>query len=303
MPELPEVETIKRQLNDVLVGQNIKRISVLRTKSFSGNKKNIINQKIVGIDRKAKNLIIQLNNNQSLLIHLKMTGQLIYQKLKIKNQKLISKQKFADNKKHFNLNGRIIGGHPSKDWFNSLPSSHTRVVIKLSKGTLFFNDMRVFGWIRIVTSDQLAAIRQSLPPDVVDREFNAKYLTRVLKNTSLNIKTALLNQQKMGGIGNIYASDALHLARIDPRRPANSLTMAEYNRLTKAIKKVINKGIKLGGASESDYVHLDGAGGKYQEHFRVYKQTDKKCGRGDGGVIKKIKLNGRGTYYCPKCQT
>ena len=267
MPELPEVETIRRQLDKVLVGQRVINLQGLSLK--------VEGKKILGVKRKAKMIIIELaSRNQRLassflLIHLKMTGQLIYS-----NQRLAS----------------------------SVQNKYTRAIFILDKGKLFFNDLRKFGWIKLVTRDQLLELCKKLPPDVIDKEFDEKYLQKVLASSGRAVKLVLLDQQKMGGIGNIYANEALFCAAIDPRTTASRLKSVEVNRLYKAIRKVINQGIKYGGSTASDehFVNALGKPGKFQEHFQVYenKKICKKCGT----KIIKIKLGGRGTYYCPQCQ-
>lgn len=284
MPELPEVETVKRQLLKVVRRQKIVRIKVLRSKSFNGVKKQVIGKRIKNVDRKAKLLIVELEDSPKkyLLIHLKMTGQLVY----------LSGSK------------RVVGGHPTPDWVNKLPSKHTRVVIELEKGTLFFNDMRVFGWIRVMDSGELKRELDKYGPDVVSKEFNLNYLQKILKSSKRTVKLILLDQAKVAGLGNIYVNDGLFCAKIHPEVKGNKLAEDEerINKLYICLKRVIGRGIKYRGASDTNYVHLNGLGGTYQEHFLVYKQNGKPC-QGCGARIKKIKLGGRGTYFCPKCQT
>lgn len=289
MPELPEVETIARQLQAVLPGRKIKSVRVLREKSWpsfakaSEGRDTILNRKILRVSRRAKNIIVKFDNREVvMLIHLKMTGQLI----------------FIDGNK------RVFGGHPTDDWVNSLPSKHTRVIITFKDGaTLFFNDMRVFGWIKLMANDQWLMAKRKMPPDVIDPGFTVQYLKKVLKSSSRPVKLVLLDQAKIGGLGNIYVNDALHIAHTNPTRKANALKTAEISDLHKACVKVIKRGIEVGGASESTYKHINGLGGKYQEEFLIYKREGERCGLNHcDGVIEKIRLGGRGTYYCPKCQ-
>lgn len=289
MPELPEVETIARQLDEVLPGRTIKTVEVLREKSFSGEAYQLIGKSVDRISRKAKNIVIELqvtgDMRQALiiLIHLKMTGQLIFQ----------------DRGK------RVFGGHPTPDWVNQLPSKHTRVIIGFTDGSrLYFNDMRVFGWVRIMKMiDFRSQILERLPPDVVDPEFTLEYLTKVLKSSSRAVKLVLLDQSKLGGLGNIYVNDALYLAHTKPTRISRSLGRKAIGEIHKACIKVIKRGIETGGASQSTYKHINGLGGKYQEEFLVYKREGERCGLdGCRGIIEKVKLGGRGTYFCPICQ-
>jgi formamidopyrimidine-DNA glycosylase len=161
--------------------------------------------------------------------------------------------------------------------------------------------MRVFGWMRLVNKLKYENEMRKTSPDVIEKKFSLEYLTNVLKKSGKAIKLVLMDQEKIGGIGNIYANDALYLAKVMPNRKANSLSTIEIISLLASIREVINKGIKYGGASAANYVDTKGLGGTYQDHFLVYKkdgQTCKKC----GGKIQKMKLGGRGTFYCSKCQ-
>ncbi len=281
MPELPEVETISRQLNEVLFGKKILKVEVLREKSFKGNEKELVGKVIDGVTRRAKMMAFHFKNwDKYLVVHLKMTGQIIY----------LSRSR------------RVVGGHPTADWVNDLPSKHTRVVIDLTdEAKVFFNDLRVFGWMKIMTRDDWEKLGQRLPPDVTNKEFTQEYFSKVLAKSGRSVKLVLLDQDKIGGVGNIYANDALYKARIDPRRKAKELSKKEASDLFEAVKEVIYLGIKYGGASVDKYVDAAGVGGKYQEHFLVYRKDGEKCKR-DGQVIKKIKIGARGTYYCPGCQ-
>jgi formamidopyrimidine-DNA glycosylase len=300
MPELPEVETIKRQLKEVLVGKTVSEVEVLRTKSFSGDPKSLTGRKIGDIQRKSKVIEILFDDNEDMVIvHLKMTGQLIFVKNDEKSQKL-KNSKTQDGK--IDIKNRIVGGHPTADWVNDLPSKHTRIVWTFGDGSkLYFNDMRVFGWMKIVSPEKYEKEIRKLAPDVIDKDFTAEYLFNLLKKTRKPIKLVLLDQDKIGGLGNIYVNDALFLAGIRPERKADSLGKTVVKKLQVAIIKVINLGIKYGGASASNYVQVSGLGGTYQDHFLVYKKDGSKCPK-CGEIIKKIKLGGRGTFFCPSCQ-
>lgn len=280
MPELPEVETIRKQLDEVLSGKMIKEVEVLRTKSFQGDIKELEEKIIKEVRRKAKIMVVGFKDwDKCLMIHLKMTGQLIY----------LGKER------------KIVGGHPTLDWVNELPSKHTRVVITFAGGDkLFFNDMRVFGWIKMVTTKIADEMLEKLPPDVTEELFTKKYLSEILA-TKKAVKLIIMDQEKIGGIGNIYANDALFLAGVRPDRVGVSLNKQEIAKLYKAIMKVINLGIKLGGASASNYFDINGMGGSYQDHFLVYKRDGEKC-KGCGEEITKMRLGGRGTFYCEMCQ-
>jgi len=283
MPELPEVETIRGQLEKVVKGQRIERVEVRRKKSFRGKTSEVRGKKIKRVGRRAKILVVELEEGMSLLIHLKMTGQLVYESEK----------------------GRTVGGHPSQDWVKKLPSKHTRVVMELEKGKLFFNDMRVFGWIKVVDKAGLEREFKDLGPDVNGGEFTVKHLKKILESSGRAVKLILLDQKKLAGVGNIYANDGLYCAGIDPRRSGKEIVKdgGAVRRLFRCLKKVIDKGIKYGGATASDdkFVNAAGLGGKYQKHFLVYEKEGEKCRR-CGEKIKKVKLGGRGTYFCLGCQ-
>ena len=290
MPELPEVETIALQLNKVLNGKSVSSIKVYREKNFLGNKDVLIGKKVIKVSRRAKTITFGFENfDEKLMVHLKMTGQLIYVK-RLKNSKTQNEE------------SRIVGGHPTADWVNELPSNHTRVEISFEdESKLFFNDMRAFGWMKIISRTQDLNESRAQVPDVVDPEFSLEYFTNVLKRIRRPIKIVLLDQQLIGGLGNIYVNDALNMAKILPARKADDLKSGEIKVLREAIKFVIDLGIKSGGASAANYVDTKGLGGTYQNFFLTYKQHGKPC-KNCGEKIVKIKLGGRGTFYCPGCQ-
>lgn len=280
MPELPEVETIARRLNEVLSGKRIASVEILREKSFQGDTQQILGTQVTTVSRKAKVLQIHLSNGYSLLIHLKMTGQLIYQE-----------------------NGRRLGGgHPSDDWVNELPSKYTRAIVEFAEGgTLFFNDLRVFGWIKVVTADEVAKEMANYAPDIIDAEITPLYLQKIFERRSQPIKLVIMDNSVVAGIGNIYANDALHLAKVNPLRPAKSLSAKEVQKVYEAAVFVIQKGIELGGATIDNYRTVDGLAGGYQDIVRVYQREGKKCLVCGTNIIR-TKQGGRSTFYCTTCQ-
>ncbi len=285
MPELPEVETLKLQLQKALVGKTITKIEVLRAKSFKGEPKVLLGSKISKVARVAKLIVIQnlkLKNLIYLLIHLKLTGQLVY----------LEREK------------RVFGGHPTPDWVAKLPSVHTRVIIGFDDNSkLFFNDLRVFGWLKVIENREELEKElkgfQGLEP--LTATFTLANFTQQLQSSGKPIKLVLMDQTKIAGVGNIYANEALWEASINPQKPAKKLSAAEIKNLKKGLEKVLRLGIKYGGASENTYRQLSGLGGKYQEHFLVYQRENEPCWRCQT-PIKKIQLAGRGTYFCPQCQ-
>ena len=281
MPELPEVETVKLQLEKYLKGHTIKNVQVNVQKIFSGNPKDVIGAKVKGVRRFAKVLAIDLANGFSIVIHVKLTGQIIYRGPNLKEIPTLSK--------------KVVGG---------VPGAHTHVVFDLDKnGKLYYNDIRRFGWLKIVKSDklQVTGFIGKLGPEPF-RDLTLEHFKRVLSKTKRAIKVVLMDQTKIGGVGNIYANDALWLAKIDPKRPANELQSDEVTELYEAIHEVLKAGMKYGGASELAFVTPDGKEGEYQKHTLAYGHQGEPCSRCHKAKFTKYFLSGRGTYVCPFCQ-
>lgn len=279
MPELPEVETIRRGLEHYLVGHRILGVEVKVPKLFEGKPEQIIGSKVVKVQRFGKGLVIDLSNGYSLAIHIKLTGQLIYRDEKTKNIE-VSKQKVG-----------------------TVPSKFTHLTFALDKNAfLYYNDIRRFGWIKVVKTNEVQNLPffKSMGPEPF-KDLTLDYFKKVLTNSNLAVKPLIMDQKRIGGIGNIYANDALYLSKIDPKRPAKTLSSIEIKSLFDSIHKVMEKGMKYGGSSELTYVNVLGQEGEYQRHTLVYGRTGDICER-CGGVIKKYFLGGRGTYFCPKCQ-
>lgn len=306
MPELPEVETIRRQLEKYLVGHKVTRIKVLVRKIFKGKEKLLTGAKVKRMRRFAKVLVIDFSNGYSLVIHLKMTGQVLYQGPNLEKSVGLS-EKFSQK--------------------------HVHVIFHLDRGgTLMYSDYRKFGWLRVVKTagvEKLEFIKKLGPEPFVNPNtfrpnetskvnrsiFTNKFSTKgagvnltspifkkIVMDVNRPIKVLLLDQSKIGGIGNIYANDALWLAGIDPGRKAKELKEGEVKKLYRAIHSVLKQGLKWGGASEQSYITPDGGEGKYQEHFLVYEKAGEKCARCKKAKIQKFFLGGRGTYMCSRCQ-
>lgn len=288
MPELPEVETIKRGLEKGLKGQLISDIKISWAKSFPHSageiKKSVIGSRLAGIERRAKVLILNLSNSFSLLVHLKMTGQLVWVKSSGK---------------------RLVGGHPTPSMVHELPDKSTRVIFEFKSGDkLFFNDQRKFGWIKLVPSEEVMSdnLVKRLGPEPLTPAFSFEVLASSLKRRARSpIKPVILDQSVVSGVGNIYADESLHLAKIHPLRLAGSLKPAEVKRLHQAIKDIIKLGIAHGGTSFTHYVTIMGGKGDYINHTRVFRRQGQPC-LVCGTEIKKIRVAGRGTHLCPKCQ-
>jgi len=281
MPELPEVETIKNQLNKFLVGHKVLSVEIKSRKIFPEGEKNLIGGKIKNVRRFGKVTVIDLNNDYSIATHIKLTGQFVYRGPNLKSPKDLSK--------------KISGG---------VPGPHTHVIFTLDKGGFFYyNDIRRFGWMKVVKTSEVFDIPfiKKLGPEPFAGLTLEKF-KEIISKTKRPIKIVIMDQERMGGIGNIYATDALWLSKINPKKPANDLTGIEQKNLFYAILKVLKKGIEMGGASELAYVTPDGGEGGYQKHFLAYAQDGKLCTRCKKEKLKKYFLGGRGTYFCPICQ-
>jgi len=281
MPELPEVETIRKGLEKYLVGHIIDRVEVRFRKSLKEDEDKLIGGKIVKVRRFSKVIVIDLDNSYSALMHLKMTGQPLYRGPNLKNPPAFSK--------------KVIGGVPGK---------HTHVIFHLNRsGKFYFNDYRKFGWIRVVKTSEVerTPFIEKLGPEPF-KDLDEKKFIEILAKYRTPVKLLLMDQEKIGGVGNIYANDALWKAKINPKRKANSLTGAERKELYKAVIFVLEKSLATGGSSENAYVTSEGKEGAYQNYFLVYNRKGDNCPRCKKAKIEKIKLGGRGTYFCPDCQ-
>jgi len=288
MPEGPEVETIRRGLELGIVGQTVVGVEVLWERSFAVPPaliaQIVAGARITHVQRRAKVLIWQLSNDYSLLFHLKMTGQIVLVK--------------ADGE-------RFAGGHPNDSMAAALPDRSTRVVFRLASGDqLYFNDQRKFGWVKLVPTAEVAAdpLVARLGPEALSAAFTAAYLqVQLTRHARAPIKPTILDQGVVAGIGNIYADESLHLARLHPLRLAGSLTPAEVKRLHQSIRDIIAAGIEHGGTSFAHYVNSLGGKGDYLEHARVFRREGQPCPV-CGTIIEKLRVAGRGTHICPKCQ-
>ena len=277
MPELPEVETIRRGLSRFIIKNKLKDIEILCQKSFIGTPTTGV---VTNIRRFGKALIIDLDNQKSLMIHLRMTGQLIY-----------------DGEK------RYAAGHPSDNFTANLPNKQTRVILKFDNGTLYFNDQRKFGFIKVVPTveipnDPFIKKLAKEPWDMTSDEFYQK-----LQNHPKScIKATILDQTIICGLGNIYADEALFASHIHPKRRSGDITKSEAKKLLQSACNVMDKSIDSGGSTMATYVKADGTKGDYLELFaQVFRREGKPCPY-CGTEITKIRVAGRGTHICPRCQ-
>lgn len=291
MPELPEVETIRRDLEKEILKKKIQKIEIKDSKIIK-NSPNIFRKKLEGyffssINRIGKLLIFQIANNNYLLIHLKMTGQLIY-----------CKEDFC-----------VAGGH-SLSQSEQIPGvgdnssgKYNRVVFIFEDNSkLYFNDLRKFGYLKIVNRNELDLIKETFGIEPLTENFTIDNFTKIFRNKKTNIKALLLNQKLIAGIGNIYADEVLFEAEILPDRLVKEVSAEEIKRLYLAIKKIIKKAIKYRGTTFSNYVDGSGQKGNFTQFLKVYGRKDQKCLKCKQGTIKKGKIAQRGTSYCPICQ-
>ena len=282
MPELPEVETIRRGLKDFILNKKIQKIEVFCDKSFQGQPENAENHTVKDIRRCGKALILDLDNDISLMIHLRMTGQLIYDGAK--------KERYA-------------AGHPSDNFTAKLPNKQTRVLLKFPDGTLYFNDQRKFGFIKIletkeIPNDSFIKKLAKEPWDMTTDELYEKFQRH--KNSC--VKATILDQSIICGLGNIYADEALFAASIHPERRCGTITREETAKLLKSACAVMDRSIESGGSTMATYVKADGTKGNYLEKFaQVFHREGQPC-LNCGTKIIKIKVAGRGTHICPHCQ-
>lgn len=288
MPELPEVETIRRDLESELIGLKLTGVDFIWPGSLKGTtpenfKKAVIRKEIIAVERRAKNLAIKLTGNLYLLMHMKMTGHLLIE---------------PGNKKV-----SVAGSWQTKEGSLADPiNQYIRVVFWLSNGKIMaFSDLRKFGYIRLVTQEELAKVYSDYGPEPFSEAFTPEYLQTIFAGKKQAAKKVLMDQTKIAGIGNIYADEILWAAKIHPETPANSLTMAQIASIHKFTLEILKKAIELRGTSSSDYRDTKGEKGRFEAELNVYRRTNLFCKR-CSTPIKRITVGGRGTHFCPKCQ-
>lgn len=287
MPELPEVETIRTGLSRLIVGKTVARATCLDSpKSFPNNPADVqaflVGATIQAVNRRAKVLLITLNTHYTLVIHLKMTGQLVY----------VGSERFG-------------GGHPTDSLIGNLPDKFTRVVLEFTDGShLYFNDLRKFGWIKLVPTAEVDSLPflQKVGPEPLEDVFTAaEFIPRVRRRNNTSIKAAILDQTVLAGVGNIYADESLWGAKIHPATRAKNVSDAELIQLLEQIKYVMNLSISHGGSTDKNYVDAEGNKGSYLTFANVFRREGKPCPR-CGAEIIKLRVAGRGTHICPVCQ-
>ena len=288
MPELPEVETVRTGLSKLLPGLIVKSVTSDWHKSFPNTEEDVnrflIGAKVKQIRRRAKVLIIDLGNKYSLVIHLKMTGQLVYVKA---------------------LDERFGAGHPNDSLVGSLPDKTTRVNFSLDNGAnLYFNDQRKFGWIRLMPTIAINELDffKKVGPEPLDADFTANnFIAAVRRRKNSNIKSVLLDQTVIAGVGNIYADESLWGAKIHPSTLVKDIPDGRLKKLFTELQFVLNLAIEKGGSTDKNYVNAEGKRGSYMDFARVFRREKLPCPR-CGSTIEKSRVAGRGTHTCPKCQ-
>lgn len=294
MPELPEVETIVRGLRTKVEGRTIVSFKDRDSKVVQILSSDVLGRKIIKIWRRAKNIIFDLNDGSAIIFHLKMTGQLIWEK--------------DAGHSDFLLRNRKGGGHPDKAWLEKLPNKHTRAIFKFDDGSvLYFNDVRRFGYVKRISTQELMNGRTQellkIGVEPLGEGLTIEYLEKMVKRyPNRKIKQFLLDQSIIAGIGNIYADESLFQAGIKPTRLAKDSNKLEWQKLIISVKQVLEQGIKYGGSSSENFVDAFGQQGRAHEYLKVYRKTGQPCPNNCGGSIKRIVLGGRGTHFCPKCQ-
>ncbi|MEM9438192.1 MAG: bifunctional DNA-formamidopyrimidine glycosylase/DNA-(apurinic or apyrimidinic site) lyase [Pseudomonadota bacterium] len=282
MPELPEVETVRRGLSPVLEGQVIERADVnrpdLRWPLPARMAERLTGMRVMSLRRRSKYILADLESGETLLIHLGMSGRML-------------------------ISGAEVGGfyheHPA-------PEKHDHVVLHMQNGArVTFNDARRFGHMDLWPTHDIENhwLIQSLGPEPLGNGFHERYLTEKLRGRNTPIKAALLDQRVVAGLGNIYVCEVLHRARVSPRRKAGNLSSARAGALVPIIRDVLSEAIEAGGSSLRDYRQADGELGYFQHTFRVYDREGESCVTGGcAGTVRRIVQSGRSSFYCSTCQ-
>ena len=286
MPELPEVEVVRKSLNRKIKNKEIKKVLVknknLRFKVPSDFKNFLKNKKVINVNRFSKYLILCLNNKSYCLIHLGMSGTIHLLNLKEKN--IITNTSF----------------------YNSplLPNKHNHIEIFFKDLKLIYNDPRRFGFFQILNNDdQLKKRFKHLGPEPFQSTFNLKYLRNFFKGKEKNIKSFLIDQNFVSGIGNIYASEILFLSKINPFKKAKLLSENDCKKIISNSRKILLHAIKRGGSSIKNFKNSNGNNGSFQKEFNAYQREGEKCKNSRcKGIIKKVFISNRSTFFCDICQ-
>lgn len=326
MPELPEVETVRRGLAELLPRRVVQHVTVFDSpKSFPNSNFDVeqflYGANVLGVRRRAKVLIIDLSTDYSLVVHLKMTGQLVFTKEghappltsevnpEASNLSLKHARSAGVGQAGTTLTSRLErfgGGHPNDSLINNLPDRSTRVRIDFKDGSrLFFNDQRKFGWVKLLPTLEVEQLPffQKVGPEPLDPQTRPEdFLKRIRRRNGSMVKPALLDQTTIAGVGNIYADEALWAAKIHPETRVRELRDEQLNTLFTEIVKVLALSIEKGGSTDRNYVDAEGRRGSYLEFAHVFRREGQACRMHADQMIIKLKVAGRGTHICPVCQ-
>ena len=282
MPELPEVETVCSGLRPAMEGNIINKLELRRNDLRWPFPKDIADRtngkRVIGVRRRAKYILIDLSSDQTIIIHLGMSGRILID---------------TTNKGIFNYNSNIF-------------EKHDHVIFYMLNGTLItFNDARRFGAMDMAPTKALDQhwLLKRLGPEPLGNDLNAEYLSNRFKNKNTSIKTTLLDQLIVAGLGNIYVCEILFRSGVSPQKNTNKLEMKEIERLVKFTRSVLIEAIEAGGSSLKDHRQTNGELGYFQHNFLVYGREDEKCVNDNcQTIIKRVIQSGRSTFYCSKCQ-
>lgn len=287
MPELPEVETVKRGLNLLIIGKRVRSVEFDNPRSFPNTSADVAQflrgATVQDIRRRAKVLLIDLSSDYTLVIHLKMTGQLVFR------------------------GDEVFGaGHPNDSLIGELPDRSTRVTLTFDdESHLYFNDQRKFGWVRLYPTVEVPRIdfMQRVGPEPLEDSFTSQdFIDRIRRRNGTTIKAAILDQTVLAGVGNIYADESLWGARIHPASRVRDVTDQQLASLLSEIKYVMNLSIEKGGSTDRNYVNAEGKRGSYIDFARVFRREGLPCSRHPDVLVEKSRVAGRGTHTCPVCQ-
>lgn len=286
MPELPEVETVRIGLSRLLPSRVVAAVSSDNPKSFPNAMSDVsqflVGARVVNVKRRAKVLLIELSSQYSLVIHLKMTGQLVFR----------GEQSFG-------------AGHPNESLIGELPDKSTRVTLEFEDGgKLFFNDQRKFGWVRLMPTVEVMNLDffKKVGPEPLSSDFTWEVLRdRMMRRKNSNVKAVILDQTVLAGVGNIYADESLWGAKLHPTTLVKDITDKQFHSLYDELISVLYIAIEKGGSTDRNYVNAEGKKGSYMSFARVFRREGKPCPR-CGTTIIKTRVAGRGTHLCPTCQ-
>ena len=289
MPELPEVETVRRGLEQLIVGRVVARETHDTEKGFPNAPADVaeflLGATVTAIRRRAKVLLIDLSTAYTLVVHLKMTGQLVFVGAQAE---------------------RFGAGHPNESLIGELPDRSTRVTLEFAdRSHLFFNDQRKFGWMRLMPTVEVPNINfmQKVGPEPLEADFTWQHFAdRFTRRANTTIKAALLDQSVVAGVGNIYADESLWGARVHPQRLVKTITAEEFEAMHRELREVMQLAIEKGGSTDKNYVSAEGKRGSYLDFARAFRREGQPCPRHPDILIEKLRVAGRGTHICPVCQ-